>query len=233
MPAPAVAFALLQLAAVVVKGALAIKDKTDASAEAGRITGFVLNESDTDYDVTYYEPNHGKWLIKPDAVLSSIPASVQKLETRARTALGQGAKQSEIDQWARQHATTNHPEDVKDNHVEFGGEGLNVGTELAIILTEKHDPDSRIVLMIRKRPGGDYGAGISMSNGPWFANNGYLPKDDDDGSEISDHIQTVRTKRCQFSAGEHLGDAVVARLNGVKVTTQARKVALFTIENDY
>ena len=69
--------------------------------------------------------------------------------------------------------------------------------------------------MIRRRPSGKYGIGVSMSNGPWFERHKLTPDHDPDGSGISDHIQQVRTKVCQFS--DTKGSGVCPDLNGVKV----------------
>lgn len=85
MPAPAIAFALRQLAAVVVQGALAIKKKTDAGAEASQFSAFVENLSDTDYLVTWYEPIHGKWRTRPGQVCGAsrqAPTSARKRRAR-------------------------------------------------------------------------------------------------------------------------------------------------------
>lgn len=70
-----------------------------------------------------------------------------------------------------------------------------------------------------------------MSNGPWFANSGCLPSQDDDGSGISDHIRDVATDLCKFSSGGSSGTSITASFNGIKVTTRAEKTALLSLEN--
>lgn len=238
MPLGALIFAGVQLVAVIGRGALGIKRLTDASSEASEISAFVVNTSHKDYDVTWYEPNHGKWVEIPDLLLTGIDTTVKNIEDTARKALGGQANQQEVDQWVRDHFKKEHNQnldqnkDLQDNFLEFRGEGSGGGTELAVILTEKNDALARIVLLIRKRPGGDYGAGISMSRGSWFQQNGHSLADDKDGSKISDHIQHVSTKVCQFSSGSRTGPEVITRLNGVKVTTNAEQVAFFQIESD-
>lgn len=232
MPAPAIAFALVQLVAVVVRGALLIEKKTAASAAASKLKGLISNTSSVGYDITCYEANHGKWTKKPDKELHSIEDAIHDCVSEAKVALGPSATAQQITDWVTEHVQTKHPDQhdkelVAKNHTEFGGEGSGVGTEIAMILTDKRDPDSRIVLMTRHLAGGDYGAGISMSYGPWFTVSKMGINDDDDGSDISDHIQNIHTQYCQFSTGS----LVSTSLNGVKVSVKAGQVVLFQIED--
>lgn len=112
--------------------------------------------------------------------------------------------------------------------ISFTGSGRGGGTELCLLLTDENDSDNRIALMVRHRPGGYTGAGISMSNGSWFTDNKHDIASDPDGSGISDHMQSISTGLCQFSTG----DPVTTRMNGIKVSVTAAKSALFTIEDD-
>lgn len=212
------------------RGIVAIERKAAENAEASRISAQVLNLSSTEFDVTFYKANHGKKHSKGVGDLASVTSTAHHCEEEAKKALGKDADEETINKWVLKHIET-HKDKIDDNILEFSGEGLNLGTELAAILTEKNDPDSRIVLLIRKRPGGDYGAGISMSNGSWFTDSGYDRASDDDGSEISAHIQEVSTDLCKFSHGDPTGPSISTKFNGIKVTTNAEKVAQFVISD--
>lgn len=134
-----------------------------------------------------------------------------------------------VDIWANQFIANETGAHLVDPATtSFTGSGRGGGTELCVALRDKKDSGFVIALMVRHRPGGKTGAGISMSSGGWFNSEKHNSANDKDGSSISDHIQAISTERCQFSTG----DTVTTRLGGIKVSVKAAKSALFEIEDE-
>jgi hypothetical protein len=167
-------------------------------------------------------------------VFAEIDKAENKAHEIARTFIKRTLKvdnpaQSLVDLFAAQILASQTGAHLADPAtISFTGSGRGGGTELCLLLTDENDADHRIALMVRHRPGGYTGAGISMSNGSWFTDSKYDKASDPDGSEISDHIQSISTDVCQFSTG----DPITTRLNGIKVSVTAAKSALFSIEDD-
>ena len=184
----------------------------------------LFNTSSRGYDIFPYEARHGKYVRSPSNELWSANDVLTDCVAEARKELGPDVTDNQIRLWLGGSVPRGHkcadPEHVASHNVtEYKGEGSGGGTEMTLLLVEKDDPRSKIALMVRRRPGGKTGIGVSMSHGDWFDKQRMDSDYDRDGSKISDHIQDVSTPICQFS--DEFKKKVSVQLNGIKVQTSS------------
>lgn len=193
---------------------------TTVATEAGRqegspVSGIIMNNSQYDFEVTARQCIHGHSFEVPSIILKGAKYLDDRLVSAVRSRFGDGYSDSDKGKeeaiWIRENKFEPY---AKECTVEFGGTGDGGGYEQVICLQAAEDTmDTIINILVRKLPGGDYGAGLSISNNGW-----YDPSKDLDGSGIADHIKSVATEVCQYSDG---AGSISGTLNDIKVVIQA------------
>jgi hypothetical protein len=193
---------------------------TTVATEAGRqegspVSGIIMNNSQYDFAVTARQCIHGHSFEVPSTILKGAKYLDDRLLSAVRSRFGdeysERDKGKEEAVWIRENKFEPY---AKECTVEFGGTGDGIGYEQVICLQAEEDTNNTIInILVRKLPGGDYGAGFSISNNGWYKFN-----NDSDGSEIADYIKSVATEVCQYSDGS---GSISGTLGDIRVVIQA------------
>lgn len=189
--------------------------QTAATQSGSPVFGVVSNQSDCDFDIFSFAPYHGHTFETPDFALKGAQYVQQKFLDAVIGRYGVNYTQEDLAKekadWIRDDIFKNYADDCA---VKYGGTGDGMGFEQVILFYTAQMSKLAIALLVRKLPGGHYGAGVSMSDNGWYD----WENDKPEGEKIMDHIKNVHTDLCQYSDG---GSQISAQLGSIKVLISA------------
>ena len=224
MPAPAIVAAIITATTAV--GTTAASEVATAVRSASSGVGAVVeNLSDANMKVHSFAPNHGHYIQGPATKLYGVDYELKKFNAALKAKYGDNPTDAERDALLKEWQAADQFEKLgKTSILEYEGCGDGAGFETAILLEATSAVYFQLAILIRKRPGGDYGVGLGVANYAF-----YSTKDDEYGEKIIDHIKDVHTSRCQYSDG---GGSISVDIYGYKVTATAPgEVITIQIEN--
>jgi hypothetical protein len=180
------------------------------------VSAIFENRTNLSFDVDHCEPNHGSWK-KTASRIVGIDEFVSTL--RSKDLPSDGDVQKKLEEWIQIQVLS---QKVGGFFAGWGLQGEGAGVEGLVTFKTAAEGNARIVCLIRKIPGGGYGAGVSLSNGGW------LKFSDKYGSNMIDHIKDIHSGLCQFSEG----GTVRASLGSLHVQVTAGQSVEFVVTRD-
>jgi hypothetical protein len=215
MPAAEVTAAIISAIATGASVAAGEVSKSVRTAGGNAIGLTITNESDIDFDVRAYSPNHGHFIQSPGVTLPGYFHEYDKFMAAAKAKYGPDPDESELDaeltKWSGNDLFETY---AKGTTIKAEGTGAGMGFETAFLLEATEGHKFQLAVLMRKIPGGSYGIGIGVANYDFYpgkGNNKY-------GSSIIEHIKKIHTSRCQYSDG---GGSISVSLSGKTVTAAA------------
>jgi hypothetical protein len=205
--------------------------QAEVNREGSGIAGTILNESDYDFTITSFELNHGDWMQHPSIAVSSVKTIYEMLRKEAEfIAKGPQTDAQVNTYWQTKYVAPGTSKVfVRSAFTTYEMRGAGAGSEGLIRLTNKDPRYGSIFLLIRKIPGGSYGAGVGIYTQK-FVDKWILG---DYGAPVIDYIKSapanppVSAEGTQFSEG-----ATKTAKNGpVKVTFAGAQSTEFLIQN--
>jgi hypothetical protein len=206
---------------------------SEASKEGSGVAATIINQSTHSFRTASYNPNHGHWMHHPKPV-SSVKDILTILRQEAEAAL---KKKSVTDQEMSEYFKHKYQLPglagafVETTHTKFEMKGAGIGSEGLVLLYPGDLPDCLIGLLIRKIPGGDFGAGVIITSKMGWRGVGLDPEVDDDGSKGIDYIKERGEEgtdpACKFSEGR----TMIAVGYGFEVEFAAGESAEFFIRD--
>jgi len=174
------------------------------------------NRTNVSFDVSHRVPNHGSWKKTASRVVG-LDEFVTSL--RSEDSPTDDDVNKKIEEWIQIQVLA---QKVGGFFAGWGMQGEGAGVEGLTTFSTSAESNTQIVCLIRKIPGGGYGAGVSLSNQGW------LKFDDEEGSNMIDHIKDVHSGLCQYSEG----GTVTASLGSFHVQVTAGQSVQFVVTRD-
>jgi hypothetical protein len=193
-----------------------------ASAMAGEswISGTFINRTNYSFAVkpNTGAPAHGHWRQTPTNVIGVTEFFDL---TKAQGKLPDLDAEKEIKLWAQQQVLSHR---VNNFFSLFSLVGDGDGMESLAVFHSTSEPglaDAHIACYLRKRPGGYYWAGVSLSNEGWIgaSADGY-------GYDLIDHIENIHTDLCRIS----WGDRQTVTMGSLKVSFTGGQQVFFEVD---
>lgn len=216
MPAAAVTAAII--GAISTGAATASQQLHQSIRDAGSssVGGVLVNESHQSYNIKTYSPNHGHYVKAPSVYLPGYFYEYSKFMAAVKDRFGNSFTTSDEDDMLAEWTSKNlFDAYAKGTNTTLDGIGSGAGFECALRLDASGGGYfHQIAIVIRKKPGGNYGVGLGIANFDFYSDK----KNDKYGDFILDHIKDVHTKHCQYSDG---GGSISVELGGITVSASA------------
>lgn len=206
--------------------------QAEVSKEGSGIAGTILNESVYDFTITSFELNHGDWMDHPSVALSSVTSIYNMLRREAEASAGKTLTDSEVNAyWQTKYMAPGLSKVfVRSAFTAYEMRGAGAGSEGLVKLTPK-DPGCSVVifLLIRKIPGGSYGAGVGIY--PRAQVDGW--KLDDYGTKLLDFLKAAPAAPPVSAEGTQFSEGVtkVAKNGPLKVTFAGAQSCEFLVQD--
>lgn len=189
--------------------------KAATSQPGSPVYGVITNQSNSVFSIYTFSPVHGHSFEGPDLTLNGRGWVEEQFMKAVKGKYGNNPTQDDVDremgEWIKDDTFSLYADKCV---TKYGGTGDGAGYEQVIVLSTPDEGNAVVALVVRKIPGGHYGAGVSISNNGWYDYNGDKPK----GKNILKHIQKIHTNLCQYSDG---GPQISVQLGQLKVTITA------------
>ncbi|ASD69182.1 hypothetical protein [Pseudoalteromonas piscicida] len=209
---PAIIAAIIASATEAAKGIA----ESAASSVSGEPTGVFINRTQWSFSPrnNCNLPVHGHWGETPSSVKSAGP-TLEKLIEDGKTPLEAAliVNASKADQESLSCVFN-----LKGDGI--GGESLAVFD----IDEDKYGDQLSVACYLKKKPGGDYYAGVSLSQGNWIGDQA-----NGEGEELIDHIKNVHNYGCQISNGQSKTVSIGEGIHQITVIFTAGEKVYFEV----
>jgi hypothetical protein len=205
--------------------------QSEVNREGSGIAATVLNESDFDFTISSFDLNHGDWMDHPSVAVNSVKTIYDMLRKEAELV----AKTPQTDEQINTYWQTKYVAPgtakvfVRSAFTSYEMKGAGMGSEGLVRLTSKAPGCPAIFLLIRKIPGGSYGAGVGIYGGPDF-DSWVL---DNYGTKILNLIKAAPDVPPTSAEGTQFSEGTTKTANNgpVKVTFAGAQSTEFLIQN--
>lgn len=203
----------------------------EAKSHGSGVSGTIINETSYSFNVMSYKPKHGHWLDHPSNIISSVDDILDTLRSTVKLVQdGRDPTDAELLYYLTQYL--NKSKDgafVRSAVTSWEMKGANKGSEGLIRLKQVGFPTNEIYVLIRKRPLGDYGAGVCITRSSWVESMGWGIVDSPEGWDFCQHIMDADNSGPSSFFSD--GASVTANNHPFSITFGGALAAEFTIRH--
>ena len=204
-------------------GATAVQELQSGNTYIG---GVVVNKTDFDFDLIYFNPFHGSWLETSQSKLSSMKSLREDIESDDSVT----GDEDEIKTAARNILMTR---ELGSHLSKLSGQGEGMGFLSAVAFLSKED-NYVVCIYMKKKPGGSFTAAVHLQDYEWYMNRIRTKE----GNALVDngtlYMELIENHEPANNCGTSTGASVHINHRGIQVKFAAGKITEFEItERDY